>query len=240
MNDVKVVVTIAPEQTITQQLLDEIKNKINDIDMVELRIDQLHDVSKKAISLLIKQLQTILSHQELLVTYRTRQQGGKGDLLHSDYINLLYTLANIENINLIDIEWDHQIDVNVYQQIIATIQPHTKVIMSHHNFDETPSQEELNVIYYKMQKFQPDYVKVAVMPSDEEDVIKLLQAMSVASQSISSKVVGISMSHLGLITRTAQGVFGGTLSYGCLGEPQAPGQIDVTQLNKQIALYSDK
>ena len=51
------------------------------------------------------------------------------------------------------------------------------------------------------------------------------------------KVVGISMSKLGLISRTAQGVFGGALTYGCIGEPQAPGQIDVTDLKAQVTLY---
>ncbi|EHJ07849.1 type I 3-dehydroquinate dehydratase [Staphylococcus simiae] len=240
MKDVKVVVTIAPEQIITQQLIDEIKVKIADIDIVELRIDQLHDVSKEAICLLVNHLKLILNQQELLVTYRTNQQGGKGDLSHDDYIKLLYMLAEIKDVDLIDIEWDHHIDVNLYQQMIARVQPQTKVILSHHNFDETPTQEALNFIYYKMQKFQPDYVKVAVMPQDKDDVIKLLQAMSLASESISSKVVGIAMSHLGLVTRTAQGVFGGSLSYGCLGEPQAPGQIDVSQLSRQFALYTNK
>ncbi|PTK52891.1 3-dehydroquinate dehydratase, partial [Staphylococcus nepalensis] len=48
---------------------------------------------------------------------------------------------------------------------------------------------------------------------------------------------GISMSHLGLVSRTAQGVFGGSISYGCLGEPQAPGQIHVTKLKEILTLY---
>ena len=38
------------------------------------------------------------------------------------------------------------------------------------------------------------------------------------------------MSDIGLVSRTAQGVFGGTVSYGCLNEPQAPGQIHVEEL----------
>ncbi|MGO4092203.1 3-dehydroquinate dehydratase, partial [Staphylococcus aureus] len=27
------------------------------------------------------------------------------------------------------------------------------------------------------------------------------------------------------------------LTYGCIGEPQAPGQIDVTDLKAQVTLY---
>lgn len=78
---------------------------------------------------------------------------------------------------------------------------------------------------------------LAVMPHNKNDVLNLLQAMSTFSDTMDCKVVGISMSKLGLISRTAQGVFGGALTYGCIGEPQAPGQIDVTDLKAQVTLY---
>ena len=64
----------------------------------------------------------------------------------------------------------------------------------------------------------------------------LLEAVAYTSEAISQQVIGISMSHLGLVSRTAQGVFGGTVSYGCLGEPQAPGQIHVKELKTIIIL----
>lgn len=57
-----------------------------------------------------------------------------------------------------------------------------------------------------MQKFNPEYVKLAVMPHNKNDVLNLLQAMSTFSDTMDCKVVGISMSKLGLISRTAQGV----------------------------------
>ncbi|MCP6297418.1 type I 3-dehydroquinate dehydratase, partial [Klebsiella pneumoniae] len=75
------------------------------------------------------------------------------------------------------------------------------------------------------------------MPHNKTDVLYLLQAMYTFSDTMDCKVVGISLSKLGLISRTAQGVFGGALTYGCIGVPQAPGQIDVTDLKAQVTLY---
>jgi len=47
------------------------------------------------------------------------------------------------------------------------------------------------------------------------------------------------MSSLGKVSRIAQGVFGGTLSYGCIEEPQAPGQIHVSKLKSMVSFYED-
>ena len=73
------------------------------------------------------------------------------------------------------------------------------------------------------------------MPKENRDVATLLEAVAYTSEAISQQVIGISMSRLGLVSRTAQGVLG-TVSYGCLGEPQAPGQIHVKELKTIIIL----
>ena len=88
-----------------------------------------------------------------------------------------------------------------------------------------------------MQSFSPDYIKVAVMPKNKQDVTNLLMAMSDSADSVNPRVIGIAMSKLGLVTRTAQGVFGGTVSYGCLDTPKAPGQIHVSVLREQLKIY---
>ncbi len=64
-----------------------------------------------------------------------------------------------------------------------------------------PPLDELQFIFFKMQKFNPEYVKLAVMPHNKNDVLNLLQAMSTFSDTMDCKVVGISMSKLGLMSR---------------------------------------
>ena len=238
MTHVDVAATIAPENQISQTLLNDIYQYRDSIDIVELRIDQWFDFNMEQFETIIHQLKQLKLDFKILVTYRTSTQGGKGDIGETEYLELLYKLILHAQFDMLDIEWNASIDVEVYGKLIQHAQENgLKVVLSHHNFQETPSLEELKFIYFKMQKLSPQYLKLAVMPHSKEDVLHLLEAMSVTSDNTPYKVIGISMSHLGLVSRVAQGVFGGSISYGCLGEPQAPGQIHVKALKQQLEFY---
>lgn len=238
MTQVDVAVTISPEETITQLCLDELIKYKDYIDIVELRIDQWENFVIKNVDTVIQQLRGLNLDFKILVTYRTSNQGGKGNVEETTYIDILKLLIEYAQFELIDIEWSGAINTDQYAQLITDAQEkNLNVVLSHHNFEETPSLEEIKFIYYKMQKLAPQYLKLAVMPNNKEDVLHLLEAMSVTSDNTPYKVIGISMSHLGLVSRVAQGVFGGSISYGCLGEPQAPGQIHVKALKQQLEFY---
>ena len=238
MTQVDVAVTISPEETITQLCLDELIKYKDYIDIVELRIDQWENFVIKNVDTVIQQLRGLNLDFKILVTYRTSNQGGKGNVEETTYIDILKLLIEYSQFELLDIEWSGAINTDQYAQLITDAQEkNLNVVLSHHNFEETPSLEEIKFIYYKMQKLAPQYLKLAVMPNNKEDVLHLLEAMSVTSDNTPYKVIGISMSHLGLVSRVAQGVFGGSISYGCLGEPQAPGQIHVKALKQQLEFY---
>lgn len=238
MMQVDVAVTISPEETITQLCLDELIKYKDYIDIVELRIDQWENFVIKNVDTVIQQLRGLNLDFKILVTYRTSNQGGKGNVEETTYIDILKLLIEYAQFELLDIEWSGAINTDQYAQLITDAQEkNLNVVLSHHNFEETPSLEEIKFIYYKMQKLAPQYLKLAVMPNNKEDVLHLLEAMSVTSDNTPYKVIGISMSHLGLVSRVAQGVFGGSISYGCLGEPQAPGQIHVKALKQQLEFY---
>ena len=75
------------------------------------------------------------------------------------------------------------------------------------------------------------------MPHGKQDVLNLLSTLSETVDSVPQQVIGIAMSKLGMISRTAQGLFGGAVSYGCLDQPKAPGQIHVETLKCQLKMY---
>ncbi|WP_237451465.1 type I 3-dehydroquinate dehydratase, partial [Staphylococcus pseudintermedius] len=62
---------------------------------------------------------------ELLVTYRTSQQGGKGVLSTDGYLQLLRQLASLDKIDFIDIEWEP--DQDVRRQVVEAIHQGGKV-----------------------------------------------------------------------------------------------------------------
>ncbi|MHD0398317.1 type I 3-dehydroquinate dehydratase [Staphylococcus simulans] len=237
MTQVEIAVTIAPEANITQRLHAELIEAEAAIDMIELRIDQRQTTDFTEIEALLTTLRHTLPEVKLLITYRTTSQGGKGNKTQEDYYALLQDLMQIQGYDMIDIEWEEE-NKDKVTELVATAQAAgLEVVLSQHDFEATPAIEKLKFTYFKMSKTEADYLKLAVMPKDPEDVTYLLDALFVSSQSVKMKVVGISMSHLGLVSRTAQGVFGGSISYGCLGEPQAPGQIHVNKLKELLTLY---
>ncbi|MGW9856793.1 3-dehydroquinate dehydratase I [Staphylococcus hominis] len=240
MAEVKVAATIAPQDILDNETLSNINENHPYIDIIELRIDQWESHHHQKLIKNLSLLNELKDNFKILVTYRTASQGGKGQLTNKEYLQLIETISSIDSFQMIDIEWESTIDDERYKRIIENAHRHQKqIIVSYHNFSETPPLEEIKFTYYKMQKLNPEYVKIAVMPKEKQDVATLLEAVAYTSEAISQHVIGISMSHIGLVTRTAQGVFGGTMSYGCLGEPQAPGQIHVKELKKQLLFYEN-
>lgn len=240
MTTVEVAATIAPTELVDTVTLDDLNQYQNEIDIVELRIDQWPE---NHIQLLTKNLE-ILHNQgadfKVLVTYRTISQGGKGSLPYEAYMKLLQDIAHLDYCHMIDIEWDSDYDVIAHRDFVRLAQKNDKqVVVSYHNFQETPEIDILKFTYYKMHQLNPDYVKIAVMPQCREDVATLLQAMATSVDAVYPKVIGISMSQLGVVSRVAQGAFGGSVSYGCLGTPQAPGQLHVKTLKDQLSFYED-
>ena len=238
MTEVKVAVTIAPEQELSQSTIDDLIQFQDSIDIIELRIDQWTNLNEIAIEKVVEDLQSLKLNKKLLVTYRTSNQGGLGDFGEDDYIQILRKIANCQNIDMLDIEFDQTRSLNILQELIELAHKNqVQVVLSHHNFKETPKLEALKHLFYKMQQLESDYIKVAVMPHGKQDVLNLLNAMSDTADVVLQHVVGIAMSKIGLISRTAQGVFGGSISYGCLDTPKAPGQIHVSTLKKQLSMY---
>ena len=153
MTQVDVAVTISPEETITQLCLDELIKYKDYIDIVELRIDQWENFVIKNVDTVIQQLRGLNLDFKILVTYRTSKQGGKGNVEETTYIDILKLLIEYAQFELLDIEWSGAINTDQYAQLITDAQEkNLNVVLSHHNFEETPSLEEIKFIYYKMQR----------------------------------------------------------------------------------------
>ena len=103
MTEVKVAVTIAPEQELSQSTIDDLIQFQDSIDIIELRIDQWTNLNEIAIEKVVEDLQSLKLNKKLLVTYRTSNQGGLGDFGEDDYIQILRKIANCQNIDMLDI-----------------------------------------------------------------------------------------------------------------------------------------
>lgn len=218
--------------------LSEVENAVDQqafFDILEIRIDAIDNLSVNALGETIDYLRQKGFHKEILITFRTEQQGGVRHIEETAYQQLLQAIAQLNHVNYVDVEWDRETSRS---EIVEFIQSQgVKVIISYHNFQETPKIEVLKKIYYHMSKWGGTHLKIAVMPQSKQDVLTLLQAVSEASEALSHKVTGISMSNLGVISRTAQSTFGGALTFGSLCESVAPGQLHVKTLKNVMPLY---
>lgn len=238
MSLVKIAATIAPDSYISEQEFNLIEKNLDEIDILEFRIDQWDHHIQELLYENLKVLSTLRKCPKLLVTYRTKSQGGNGTLSKEEYYKLIEAVSQINEIEMIDLEWDKSINRSLYTQLIHKLNvAHKQVILSHHNFDLTPEIEELKFIYYKMSQFEVEFLKLAVMPKTETDVLNLLQAMEMSSKTLKQHIIGISMGKIGVISRVAQEVFGGSVSYGCIDTPKAPGQIQIEELKRQLEFY---
>ncbi|GAV64203.1 DHquinase_I domain-containing protein/Shikimate_DH domain-containing protein/Shikimate_dh_N domain-containing protein [Cephalotus follicularis] len=201
--------------TVDQMLMEMQKAKDIGADVVEIRLDCLRNFSpRQDLGTLIKQ-----SPLPTLVTYRPIWEGGQYEGDENKRQDALRVAMEL-GASYIDIELEVAHDFN--NSIYGKKPDNFKVIVSSHNFHNTPSAEAIGNLVARIQATGADIVKIATTALDITDCARIFQIM-VHSQ---IPTVGIVMGERGLISRILSPKFGGYLTYGALeaGAISAPGQ----------------
>ena len=204
-------------------------------DLVEWRADFYEDVMDyDKVKKLLVAIFDILGQIPLLFTFRTDREGGCRPISTKDYVNLNHMVSERKEAALIDVEVF--MDIPKMAWLIEEIHKNgKKVIGSHHRFDLTPSRSDMITVLKTLEENGADIVKLAVMPKSEEDVTNLIQATSEAvSGELTRPAVTMSMGSLGVISRTTGEKFGSGITFGCVGEASAPGQIPLETLREEL------
>lgn len=205
-----------------------------DVDLAEFRIDLLEfSADTKKVIALGQQLNQILKEKPLIATIRTHNEGGKMTVSDQNYEKIYREYLKKPFMQLLDIEMFRDAGSVVKLTQLA----HDKkvlVIMSNHDFNKTPEQQEIENRLLKQDQMGADILKIAVMPKSKQDVFTLMNATLAVSQKSQKPLLTMSMGQLGTISRVATANMGGSLSFGMIGEASAPGQIDVTQLKQLL------
>lgn len=197
-------------------------------DMAEWRVDfykDFHDID--AVNKTLMCIKEILREKPLLFTFRTAHEGGKEDISCEEYSILLKEAA--VNVDMVDIEVYRFADID---KLISFVKKSAIVVGSYHDFNKTPKTDEIiNRLKY-MDSVGVDIPKIAVMPNCKMDVIRLMEASLRAKEILNKPVITMSMSNIGLISRVAAEITGSSVTFGCIGTPSAPGQIEVSTLRE--------
>lgn len=127
---------------------------------------------------------------------------------------------------------DLELGTSINDEVLSFAEGKT-VIISEHDFNKTPSCEELNSIVERSLHQGAHIVKIAAMANCREDVTRLLRY----TEDCAVPLVTISMGEIGAVSRVIAPLFGSLYTYGYLTRPVAPGQFSVKTLLKEVGLF---
>ncbi len=203
-------------------------------DMVEWRVDWFEAVFDiEEVGTVATELRQILGELPLLVTFRTKAEGGEREIAPDQYKKLLLAVAANPSVDMVDVEvfFDNEV-----AQLICDLKDRGVIVVaSNHDFEGTPSKEEIIRRLCYMQEVGADILKMAVMPKEQSDVVTLMDATKeIASKYAKHPVVTMSMSEMGIVSRLEGQLFGSCVTFGALKKTSAPGQINVEKLKKGL------
>lgn len=204
-------------------------------DCVEWRADWFASIrDANALSHCLTALRAAVRDKLLLVTFRTKAEGGEQALSFAEYTAFLHQVFASGCSDLIDIEL-----LTAGEQLSCLIeQAHSvglAVVCSSHDFIKTPSRTVLVERMVQMQLAGADLPKVAVMPQTRADVLELLAATAeMADNHPETPVITMSMGALGAVSRLSGETFGSAMTFANPGRASAPGQIPLDVLNAAL------
>ncbi|WP_457639285.1 type I 3-dehydroquinate dehydratase [Persephonella sp.] len=197
------------------------------IDMIELRIDQFSSFEKEYV---IEKAQLVKNYDlGLIATIRSKEEGGS-DIPDKKRLELFEAVAGLSDI--LDIELSSE---SINRKVIEIAKDEGKLaLVSYHDFERTPSEEEIQAVIDRSVSIGADIVKYAFKVNTTEDISRI---MCVTAKNRDKKIVAIGMGELGKITRVAGFFFGSILTYTYIGRSFAPGQIEAGKLIEELEFY---
>ena len=195
-------------------------------DCVEWRADWFEGFqSPAAIARCVQKLRVALRDKLLLVTFRTKAEGGEQALSHKEYLAFLHLILDTDCADLLDIEF-FTAGADLPALIEQAHSAGVAVVCSSHDFAKTPPRAELVSRMVQMQQAEADLPKLAVMPHTPADNARLLEATAQAAQATGNDtpLITMSMGQQGMVSRICGAAFGSCAGFATAGVSSAPGQ----------------
>lgn len=222
----------------TEDLIEEANFLKNiDTDVVEWRVDFFKEVMNiDKVKESLKLIRKIIPYKPMIFTFRSAKEGGEAKVTKEFYVELNKTIAETKLVDVIDVELFND-EKDIKELVSAAHKNGAVVIISNHDFNKTPTKEEIISRLRKAQELGGDIPKIAVMPKSIHDVITLLDATNIMKEKYANcPIITMSMAGKGVISRISGEIFGSDLTFGAAKKASAPGQISVTDLRKAIEL----
>lgn len=206
-------------------------------DVLEWRVDYFEPLADThAIIAAARAIKNQAGQLPLLFTRRSTLEGGEPITLTETQVIALYqAVCESRCIDLIDYEMAND-PAHIAQVRTFARANSVALVLSFHNFSETPAPDVLAAKFLLAEQLGADVAKVAVMPTDLDDVLTLLSATHQASQQLQIPLISMSMGSYGAVSRLVGGVFGSALSFAVGAASSAPGQVPIEDLATVLAI----
>ncbi len=193
-------------------------------DYVEIRFDYLNNVNFKKIGHVLQQYAS-----RCVYTCRKSGEGGRFNGTEEARRNILKKLAE-QHPAYIDVELS---TVRETPNLVNSLRSGgSKIIVSWHNFDETPSPEVLRKAYSDASSFG-DVAKIITFAQKFRDNSTILSLYNSAEK---GRLIAFCMGEPGILSRVLCPLLGSPFTYASLeDEKTAPGQIPLKELKEFYA-----
>ena len=197
--------------------------KKNGADLLELRIDCFKRQDTDYIRKIIKDARD--ENLPVIATIRSKAEGGRRNLMDAERLRIFKAI--MPHVDAIDIELSSK---RILKDVIKEARRFKKrVIVSCHNFRNTPAEGQLNAIIKNSRDAGGDIVKIASFAKDKKDITRL--ASLTASH---NDIITIAMGRLGIVSRLFFPMLGSLLTYCSVTKSSAPGQMPLKTAAKLL------
>jgi 3-dehydroquinate dehydratase type I len=192
-------------------------------DLLEWRLDVTRDPD----------VESILPQSPLpvIATVRSVEQGG---LFSGSRLAQLSLLIRAAASGSSYVDWEFYPGEPLPKELLVMRE---RVILSHHDFEQTPADRELESLFEQMAALSTGVVKVVTLAKRVEDNIPLLNLIG-RGRKLGIEVVSFCLGPLGRISRLACLLMGGAFTYAALerGAEAAAGQLTLAQMHQLLEL----
>jgi len=133
---------------------------------------------------------------------------------------------------------DVEIDCPALEDVVKSIKGRVKCLVSYHNWDGTPSLEQLSSTVQQQLAAGADICKVVTMARDVYDNLTVLKLPGLFPW---IDIISFAMGPVGALSRVLSPLAGGYLTYASMNEAggSAPGQMSIEALRKIYRMISE-
>ncbi|MFH0860951.1 MAG: type I 3-dehydroquinate dehydratase [Candidatus Altiarchaeota archaeon] len=194
-------------------------------DLVELRLDYLEDTGG------LDRLSKIKTPK--IVTCMPKWEGGKFQGSEEDRVALLKRTLNFADYVTVELKTESALRDSLIKEAKKS---KVKVIIAFHDFKRTPGETEIRATLEEEVKAGADIAKVAYMPANYGDVLRVMQVL--VDKPVKIPIIALSMGELGSISRIMGPVMGAYLTFASAskGRESAAGQLTIDEIRRMAGI----